>query len=397
MRKLLSLIGCTAIVASCAGPGRVPARVQLTVAPLGVTAAALESDDNASPPGDVGTPPCAGEDSYCTASNLSGRIYKAVAMWGELGPGARSITLLDGTSGHLDNNDYFGGALPFSLIDGEIVTSSYEEVEDGGSRPVPRLEFYYDYLDATVALSGPLAGDAASATWMVRTVFVTSAEADDVTGTMLRGDKLVRGPGDAAWRWCNAQGCSPDRDAVSDGLVVEDKLVNHVYPGNGPKAYIPFAVPLDPPLSLSSAEINTPGSLWSCAFDMVDAVRMNAAPGTVNSPQALLAAFELAYDPDQQHAGSEVRISAHLAFTRGEDPVAVADDVPAACVTACARVASCYGFQDGLFGASEQECSAGCGEQDDATVGQISACLSASDCADRDAIASCMPTDPQQP
>jgi len=258
---------------------------------------------------------------------------------------------------------------------------------------VPRLEFSYDYLDATLALDGPINGGSA-ATWQVRTVFVTEAEADDVSGTMYRGDKLVRGPGESAWRWCNAATCSEDRAAVAEGLVTEAKLVDYIYPGQGDPDYIPFAVPLDPPLSLSASQINTPESLWSCGFDMVDAVRLHATPETIATPQALLAALELAYDPDQQHAGTEVRISASVSFSQGET---VPTEVATACVTACSRVASCYGFDDGLYGDDEADCQASCGAADSGAVAQLNACLDASDCADRSAIAGCMPQDDVAP
>ncbi|MCA9515490.1 MAG: hypothetical protein KC635_11140 [Myxococcales bacterium] len=374
MSRLSLIAPLTVAVAACAGPARIPARVQLTVA-------ALEADD-ATPAPDVAPIVCEGDATYCTPSNLSGRIHRALVMWGQLGPGAHGIELLDGGEAGLE----------FSLIESEIVASSVEEVDGGGgAKPLPRLEFLYDYLDATFTLAGPINGGSAGE-WQVRTVFVTSTQADDVAGTLYRGDKLVRGPSDQAWRWCNAEGCSEDRAAVADGLITEQKLVDYIYPGQGPRDYIPFAVPLDPPLSLSANEINTPQSLWSCAFDMVDAIRLQTAPAEITAPQALLTAFELAYAPDQQHAGTEVRISASVTFTRGASPEP--EPAPGAvttCVTACARVATCYGFEDGLYGASESDCQAGCSAQDAAAIGQLDACLGASDCADRSAIAGCFP------
>ena len=384
MCKALPLLAALGLWA-CTEPGRVPARVQLTVA-------ALAQKDSLPPDPVAAAPVCAGDVDYCTPTNLSGIIFKAVAVWGPLGPGARSITLLGGTDGHPNDNQRRGGTVAFSLTDDEIVASSYEEVEgDGGARPLSRLEFYYDYVDTTLELAGPLAAGAPSATYKVRTVFVSEATASDVQGTMFQGDKLVLVPGAARWQWCSAAACSEDRAAVADGLVTEAKLVDHVHPGQGPVHYIPFTVPLDPPLSLSAAQINTPQSLWTCAFHMTDAVRMNAPPEGLDSPQALLAAFELAYEPDQQHAGDEVRISARVDFTAGDAAPAPAPSVSEACAAACARVAACHGFGDEVFGASEAECAASCDGQPSAMQAQVAACVAAAPCDAADAFVACLP------
>lgn len=110
-------------------------------------------------------------------------------MWGELGPGAFAITMLGADDDVIEDPSHGIGGV----------------IDTGG---------------------GPIDGAV-----LVRTVFVTEATAADVAGTMRRGDKLVKLPGDSRFRWCDASGCSEDRDAVAAGVIAEPKLVDYVFPG----------------------------------------------------------------------------------------------------------------------------------------------------------------------
>lgn len=53
---------------------------------------------------------------------------------------------------------------------------------------------------------------------------------------------------------------------------------------------------------------------------MTDAVLLHAPPKTFADLPDLLAAFELSYEPDQQHAGEMTAISASLELAGAEQP-----------------------------------------------------------------------------
>ncbi|MEZ4236593.1 MAG: hypothetical protein R3F59_10640 [Myxococcota bacterium] len=280
MRLLATLLlaGCT---------GRVSADVQLRLDPAAAARRAA-------------TAACS--DTLCTPEDLGGRIWSARVMWGELGPDSRSLTMLgeDRSSGH-------GGELSFSLLEQTTLPGGYRPPGGGSeARPVPRMEFDFDYLDATVALP--------AGRFDVRTVFAVDATSPDVSGTMQRGDKLVRSADepDAPWEWCSTGGCAVARDSVPGAVVQEPKLVDYVFPGQGNPEYIPFAVPLANDLALSADELAVDGALWSCAFDMTGAVRWRVPPAGLTDAAAVVDAFELSYEPDQQHAGDTTAISVTL-------------------------------------------------------------------------------------
>jgi hypothetical protein len=291
------------IAAGCGGDGRlVGNEVQLSLG----SGAALRPAPGA----------CGAGATECTPDNLAGRIYSANVMWGELGPGAQGITVLGANEDViLDPSHGMGGVLEFSLVENTVFAGAHWSPGPGSdARRVPRMEFNYDYLDAALRLE---AGGAADGSYVVRTVFVTEATAADVDGTMLRGDKLIRRGDETRFQWCNATACSSDRAEVAVGLIRETKLVEHIHPGDGNPSYIPFSVPLANELRLTGDDLDTAGSVWSAAFDMTAAVRLHAPPETIATPSELLAAFELSYDPDQQHAGEMTRISVRLTYAPG--------------------------------------------------------------------------------
>lgn len=260
---------------------------------------------------------CGAEAEACTPANLAGRIYSAGAMWGELGPDAFGITMLGATDDVIqDPSEGIGGTLEFSLIESTTLAGKYA-APGGGSEAklISRMEFNYDYLDAELTID-PAVGPAAG-TYVVRTVFVTEATAPDVEGTMRRGDKLIRTPEEGSFRWCNSALCSESRDEVADGLIQVPRLVEYQHPGQGNPSYAPFVVPLSNQLQLSGDDLATAGSTWSLQFDMTDAALLSTPPAQLTSQSDLLAAFELSYEPDQQHAGETTAISAVLDFVPG--------------------------------------------------------------------------------
>lgn len=302
MRKGVAVVMALGLLGCGGASDRVSAKVQLALE-YTTLHQGLETPDGGTFDG------CPAGVSVCTPYNLTGRIKRARAMWGQLGPDARSITLLGVPSNESEPAD--AGPLEFSLMAATTLPGAYDAPESGSTaKPITRMEFDYEYLDAVVELGagGPMDG-----AWVIRTVFVTQASAPDVDGVMQRGDKLIRAWDETAFQWCGPSGCSAQRDAVG-GPTQEAKLVGYVFPGQGDPDFIPFAVPLSNALSLTGDQLNTAGQTWALSFDMHHAVLLHAAPEGLADRAALLAAFELSYEPDQQHAGQQTEISASLSL-----------------------------------------------------------------------------------
>ncbi len=261
---------------------------------------------------------CSETASSCTPTNLEGRIFSGGAMLGELGEGAFQITMLGATDDIiLDPSSGIGGTLEFSLIDSTVLSGKYAvpSEEDMPDPPIiTRMEFSYDYLDATFTLENTAGGATLDKTFTIRTVFVTEATADDVSGTMSRGDKLIKTSEETTFRWCNSSGCAATRTDVAEGLIQESKLVDYEFPGQGNPEYIPFSVPISPSFTVTYEELTAEGNVWVVDFDMTGAIVFATTPDALSTEPDLLASFELSYEPDQNNAGQETEISATLAI-----------------------------------------------------------------------------------
>ncbi|NOX49561.1 MAG: hypothetical protein GXP16_03375, partial [Gammaproteobacteria bacterium] len=179
----------------------------------------------------------------------------------------------------------------------------------------------YDYLDATFTLSGTADSANMDNSFVIRTVFSATASADDVTGTMQLGDKLIRTSTETQFSWCDDTNCSDVRSDVAGNLITEAKLVNYTYPGDGNPNYVPFVVPISNNLTVSHAQLTTPESWWEVTFDMTNAIQFSLKPESISNRPSLLEAFELVYEPDQQNAGQATAISAKLLFSAIEPNV----------------------------------------------------------------------------
>lgn len=254
---------------------------------------------------------CGLDAETCTPTDLSGRIFSGGAMWGELGPDAWGITMLGATDDViLDPSEGMGGELPFSLVEQTVLAGRYAAPDAGDeARPITRMEFNFDWLDATLTMpeGSPLAGD-----WVVRTVFAAEAHAANVQGVMLQGDKLIRRAEDASFWWCDKDSCSPDAAALGAAPMQEPLLSEASDSGEGNPNYRPFAVPVSEALSLTGDELREAGGAWTAVFDMTDAVSLSAPPAQLDGPAELLAAAHLAVDTD------EAPISVSLSFQPGE-------------------------------------------------------------------------------
>ena len=176
------------------------------------------------------------------------------------------------------------------------------------------MEFYFDYLDTTITLSGTSDAQSMDDTFVIRTVFAETATETDVSGTMMQGDKLIRSSAETTFRWCNNTTCSETRDDVESGIIQDIGLVNHEFPGQGNPNYITFSVPVTNDFSVTHAQLVTPGSWWDVTFDMTNAILFSSAPSAVDSRSTLLNIFSLDYNPDQENTTQET-ISVELIFS----------------------------------------------------------------------------------
>lgn len=310
---------------------------------------------------DRATVPCEATSTSCTPENLAGRIFSGGAMWGQLGPGAFNVTMLGATDEVINNpSQGIGGTMNFSLIEATLLDGKYAAPPVGNEqKPVTRMEFMYDYIDATFTLAGTSTLDGK---YTIRTIMVKEATASDVEGTMKLGDKLLRKADESAFKWCNAAGCDGQRAKVESGLIADAKVRDYQYPGQGNANYVPFVVPVKPEFKVSGDALNTAGSLWSVKYNMDGALHFSKTPDQFANLSDIVDAFELRYEPDQAHAGQwQSEISVDLQFVKGEaTPPAISGNAIANCADACAYIAACYGFADQAFGKSEAECKSGC-------------------------------------
>lgn len=262
---------------------------------------------------------CSASSTSCTPTNLGGRIFSGGPMLGELGNDAFNITMLGATDEIIqDPSTGIGGSLEFSLIEATTLTGKYAvpSEEDMPASPIiTRMEFNYDYLDATFTLENTGAANVLDKTFIIRTVFVTEATANDVSGTMIRGDKLIRTNSETSFRWCNTTSCSANRSDVAEGLIQESKLVNYEFPGQGNENYIPFTVPIEPTLTVTYDELTAEGNVWSVDFSMTNAIIFETAPNALTTESGLLESFELSYEPSGDNNGQQTEISAGLSIT----------------------------------------------------------------------------------
>ena len=236
---------------------------------------------------------CSAGASACAPDDLGGRIFSGGAMWGELGPEAYNLTMIGATPEVILNpSTGKGGSLSFSLLEGTTLSSEFWAPEaTAPEKSISRMEFNFDYVDATIELK---AGTPVDGRYIVRTVFVSDARAPDVEGTMKRGDLLLRQPNDLKFLWCGGNGCLPDREQVTD-RIVDSSLVSYIYPGQGNPDYVPFVVPLSNSLKLSGEQLNTPSQVWKLDFDMTGSVQLRQPPEDIVDLPSLMRAFQLSW------------------------------------------------------------------------------------------------------
>ncbi len=235
-----------------------------------------------------------------TPDNLEGRVYSGSLMVGGNGNGIGYAVTTVGATEDVRRRPDLGkdGTLTFNLnsttdFSGDYTCcggSAYPADEDAIVR---RLEFSSDFLDATFTVPGTAGSSIAGKTYTIRLVYVVETEvagiAGDSTSVML-GDKLVRVPGDSAFRWCDDSDCSlasrPASPLAAVGLAIDS--------GPGNQNYAIFSTNLTDTTSITFTEAEALQGNWifTVLFDLEDALRFDITGwSAVNSVQDLVAAF----------------------------------------------------------------------------------------------------------
>jgi len=260
---------------------------------------------------------CTASETSCTPTNIGGRIYSGNVMLGAVSSaGGFGMAWLGATDAVIqDPSQGSGGTLEFDLSEqttfsGKIAIPAEKDMP---SPPiVERVELNFDYVDASFALTGT-SGGTADGEYVVRTVFVTEATVDGFTEKLLRGDKLVKAPGETTFQWCNSSACSGTRATVETGLIKDATLVAYEAAAQGNPAYPPYKIGLTEALTVTFAQISSTTNVWTLDFDLTNAIAFTAAPSTFTTARDVLNNFKLKYDSESDSADARIKATLTIA------------------------------------------------------------------------------------
>lgn len=200
-------------------------------------------------PSPSGTSECSPGFLCLTPTNLEGRVYTASLMVGGNGEGSGYAITTVGATEDVRRRPDLGkdGTLTFNLNETTDFSGDYTGC-GGSSYPadsvaiVRRLEFAWDYVDATFTVPNGAGPDIAGTTHAIRLVYVEDTDVTDVlpdtTATIMVGDKLVRSGSDSTFSWCDETACGWSQRPQSP---LADTAVT-LNTGEGNQSYAIFAV-----------------------------------------------------------------------------------------------------------------------------------------------------------
>lgn len=234
-----------------------------------------------------------------TPLNLEGRIRAGHLMvGGNGGPRGVAIRIVEGydTSYHGPATGR-GGNLLFNLGLTTDLAGGYSCC--GGDYPpdelakVHRLEFNFDYLDATFQVPADAHTPLAGKTYTIRLVYVDTGYVDDLPlgrAAVLMGDKLIKRAGEDTFNWCTESGCiaatRPDHPLRTSWHA---DTAHMAYPH-----YYTVGTSLKTPLSFTRAEADSGGWKFTVDWDLARAAVFQTADFAQLTTEAqLVAAFDL--------------------------------------------------------------------------------------------------------
>ncbi len=246
---------------------------------------------------------CSADATVCTPDNLSGRVFAAGAMLqSPQGGGGYNMTFLANSEGIIQDpsqESHPEGVLAFNLLNpvkfsGLISIPSEDNMPENPQ--INRVESYFDYIDATLTISGSGSTDL-DGKHTIRTVFRKTATVDDVTGNELRvGEKLIKKDGETTFRWCDTSSCThttrPDSPLVSSTIVSAAAEAGQ-REGNG--NYALYSIDFDAAFQVTYEQISDPSRLWTLTFNVTRALTFQNKISTYKTEAELVAGFELGY------------------------------------------------------------------------------------------------------
>jgi hypothetical protein len=215
-----------------------------------------------------------------------------------------------------------GGSIIFDVSNEKVPYSGKASIPDEASMPsnpvVSSIEFKVDYLDTTFALTGT---GGVNGTYTIRTVYVSEATASDVTGTMYRGDKLIKSSTETAFKWCAASGCTATRPtlpyqhaAIASWTLAEGQ--------QGGSDYVPvsFNIAADKQKVFTQSTLADTSKVWTVDLTVSNAVTFSAAPSTFTTVQQIVEKYSFAYTPGTSGADPSTALTASFDIT---DPPAL--------------------------------------------------------------------------
>jgi len=246
---------------------------------------------------------CAATTTNCTPTNLQGRIFAGGALLGNFSDGNLNfnMTFLAATSDIINDPSlatHPEGTLSFNLneptvFSGLISIPAEESFPASPNNVIPRLETMFDYIDATVELTGTNGVDG---TYVIRTVFRKTATTSDVAlgETLQWADKLVKLDGETTFKWCNSTDCNQSTRPASP--LQHSEILNATssvasQPGNS--NYVLYSIDLVANLTVNYTEISCTTCLWQIDYDLSEAVEFTNQPSTFDSVQEIVDNFNL--------------------------------------------------------------------------------------------------------
>ncbi len=245
--------------------------------------------------------PCPTGFLCLTPDNLEGRVYAASLMVGGNGNEVGyAVTTVGATEEVRRRPDLgLGGELTFNInnttdFSGDYTCCGGTPYPSDSNAVVRRLEFLWDYLDATVTVPETAGPEIAGTTHTIRLVYVSEATVEDVrpdtTATLLIGDKLVRSGTGSTFSWCDSTTCGlTERPAAP---LTDTAVTLNTREGNSD--YAVFAINLVDGTSITFTEDEALEGNWvfTLAFDLHGAMRFGLSDWSdANSIQDLVDAF----------------------------------------------------------------------------------------------------------